>query len=294
MKGKRILAIGPFEPLSESNKLNELLLVELECILRRSKECLVIIFDLRSLQKKFTQITFDQVYKHMHACYSASQSFCTLNDKLLLDVSVLYFPFCLQPLSIPHDELVILREYNINLLHQESNFQCEDLSQQQFNKFSRVALGGTFDHLHSGHKILLATSSMLCHQRIFIGISDANLLENKPFQGQLETFERRKERVEAFVHLFKGQCKVECMAFRLLDAFGPTISDSSIECIVVSIETVSGALEINARREALGMPELEIKVIDMLVRNEEALPQDEIADKISSTLIREYLFKQAK
>lgn len=32
----------------------------------------------------------------------------------------------------------------------------------------------------------------------------------------------------------------------------------------------------------------------MLVRNEEAQPEDEIADKISSTLIREYLTKQFK
>lgn len=38
-------------------------------------------------------------------------------------------------------------------------------------KYAVTALGGTFDHLHSGHKILLAVSVWLTTQRLIVGIS---------------------------------------------------------------------------------------------------------------------------
>lgn len=295
MKANRILAIAPFQPLNEANRLDEFLVAELHSLLLRVKESLVVVFDLGSLEcEQVAGITFDQVYRHMHSCYSVCQAFCTLNDKLLLDVSVLYFPFCVQPFNIPHDEVVRLFGNSKNPQRIEARFQQKSLilPTKEFNKFDLVALGGTFDHLHCGHKILLATASMLCNQRLIIGITDANLLETKRFQGQIQTFELRKQRVEAFVALFKGNHqRVECEVVKLLDAFGPTVRDCNIQCIVVSGETKAGALQINARRRELGMQELEVQVIDMLVRNEDAQPEDEIADKISSTLIREYLTK---
>lgn len=45
--------------------------------------------------------------------------------------------------------------------------------------YSDVALGGTFDHIHNGHRLLLAQSAVLARQRVVVGISSGPLLANK-------------------------------------------------------------------------------------------------------------------
>ena len=36
--------------------------------------------------------------------------------------------------------------------------------------YDSVALGGTFDHLHSGHKILLTSAALICKNRLICGV----------------------------------------------------------------------------------------------------------------------------
>ena len=38
-------------------------------------------------------------------------------------------------------------------------------------KFSKVAVGGTFDRLHAGHRSLLAATALVSTEFIFIGIT---------------------------------------------------------------------------------------------------------------------------
>ena len=45
-----------------------------------------------------------------------------------------------------------------------------------------TALGGTFDHMHDGHKILLSVAAFLTSQKLIIGVTDQELLENKKFK----------------------------------------------------------------------------------------------------------------
>lgn len=37
--------------------------------------------------------------------------------------------------------------------------------------FSHVAVGGTFDRLHVGHRLLLAASALICTENIYIGVT---------------------------------------------------------------------------------------------------------------------------
>ena len=39
-----------------------------------------------------------------------------------------------------------------------------------------VALGGTFDHLHPGHKILLSMSAWIAHEKIIVGVTGTCLV----------------------------------------------------------------------------------------------------------------------
>jgi pantetheine-phosphate adenylyltransferase len=38
-------------------------------------------------------------------------------------------------------------------------------------RFEQVAVGGTFDHIHAGHKILLAMTALLASKRLACGIT---------------------------------------------------------------------------------------------------------------------------
>jgi phosphopantetheine adenylyltransferase len=69
-----------------------------------------------------------------------------------------------------------------------------------------VAVGGTFDHLHIGHKLLLTFTIFLASplppsspRKITIGITTDSLLENKKHASVLESWEIRQQRTAEFV-----------------------------------------------------------------------------------------------
>ena len=62
-------------------------------------------------------------------------------------------------------------------------------------------MGGTFDHLHEGHKLLLKTALSIS-ETIEIGLTSQKLLENKKFYSKLEDYQTRKENLESFVKSF--------------------------------------------------------------------------------------------
>ena len=47
--------------------------------------------------------------------------------------------------------------------------------------YKDVVLGGTFDRIHIGHKILLSEAALRAQDRIVVGITDANMLKGSNF-----------------------------------------------------------------------------------------------------------------
>ncbi|KAG9119886.1 hypothetical protein FRC07_004866 [Ceratobasidium sp. 392] len=138
-----------------------------------------------------------------------------------------------------------------------------------------TAIGGTFDYLHPGHKILLNDS----------------LLAKKANKQYIQSISSRTAHVCSFVKLFKPS--IVCEAVPIQDVYGPTAWDPNIQALVVSRETLNGASSIAQIRSEKSLPPLDLFVIDVISSSSVMLPDHDTAllrqDKLSSTHIREWL-----
>jgi len=157
--------------------------------------------------------------------------------------------------------------------------------------FPVVALGGTFDHLHAGHKILLSMGAWVASEKLIVGITDDALLKNKAHKEVLEKLPVRMERVRAFLELFKPGLIYDLVSID--DVYGPTAWDPNIQALIVSKETLPGASSIHKHREEKSLPPLHTFVIDVISSTEASL-DDRDAEalknaKMSSTFIRQWI-----
>lgn len=193
-----------------------------------------------------------------------------------------------------HDP-AILEKYDIqfgtvekfvgHVVHSPNDHPVETDSKDQ-NKYTVTALGGTFDHIHDGHKILLSMAAFLTSDRLIVGLTDEELLVNKKYKEYLETFSERKKNVIQFINMLKPQLRVEIIP--LHDVCGPTGTVPEIECLVVSRETVKGGDTVNKTRAERGLSQLDIVVVNVLGGNE----HDGWKEKLSSTEVRKILATQ--
>ena len=65
--------------------------------------------------------------------------------------------------------------------------------------YDHVALGGTFDHMHMGHRLLLTESAMLSCQRLLVGVASGPLLESKVLPELIAPCEERVRNVSGFL-----------------------------------------------------------------------------------------------
>lgn len=109
--------------------------------------------------------------------------------------------------------------------------------------FNCVALGGTFDHLHSGHKLMLSLAVLTSRDRILCGVTASEMLTTKNHPEKLETLDNRMLTVQKFFSEFKEGCEGKVEIVTLRDPFGPTIELDDLDALVVSPETLSGGLK---------------------------------------------------
>jgi len=52
-------------------------------------------------------------------------------------------------------------------------------SPRMIQKFPVVVLGGTFDRLHDGHKLLLTEAVNRCACKLIVGVTDESMIQSK-------------------------------------------------------------------------------------------------------------------
>lgn len=144
--------------------------------------------------------------------------------------------------------------------------------------FNKLGMGGSFDHLHEGHKYLIKIALSLS-RKVIIGLTTKILLKNKRFPSKIETYKTREENLKGFIKTYTDISRVEIIP--LEDPYGPPIHEPDYESIIVSQETYKTALKINEIRESKGFKPIIIIVIPFI--------KDHKNQKISSTAIREQL-----
>ncbi|EDU50389.1 pantetheine-phosphate adenylyltransferase family protein [Pyrenophora tritici-repentis Pt-1C-BFP] len=200
----------------------------------------------------------------------------------------------------------------------------EPSADQAVNHLS-VAVGGTFDHLHIGHKLLITMSAFMLGRRspstpdappsvLTVGITGDALLQNKKFAEHLESWKERQRSVHAFLSslVYFGPENDERVCIRevqapgpnghvvnvdypfgltiryveIWDPFGPTITDRDISALVLSLETRSGGAAVNKKRVEQGWGPLEVFEVAVLDASEEDNVDETFQSKLSSTEIR--------
>lgn len=137
-------------------------------------------------------------------------------------------------------------------------------------KYKLVAVGGTFDKFHNGHRRLLSEAFKIS-DKVVIGVTSDKFGGMK---GSIDPCNKRMSNLKGFL----SDKNDNFFIARLDDPYGTTIYEKDFEAIVVSKETEPTAHEINKIRIEKNMNPIDIIVIDFVFADD-GIP-------ISSTRIR--------
>lgn len=136
-----------------------------------------------------------------------------------------------------------------------------DLDKNENKIYENVVLGGTFDRLHNGHKILLTEAIIRCKNKLTIGVTDESMIRSKILWELIESVEKRINNVKNFVQDVDPTLTYEIVA--ISDLYGPTKIDPNMDMIVVSEETEKGAIKINESRKNNNLSVLDVWTVKL-------------------------------
>lgn len=143
------------------------------------------------------------------------------------------------------------------------------------SKFKTVAVGGTFDQLHRGHKTLLK-KAFETGENVLIGLCTDEFVARMKKPHAVAPYDQRLEDLRIFLLINGWLERAEIVP--LNDPYGVTLSKGPVDALIVSKETEPMANQINKKRKQMSLPPLKTAVIDM-VPSENRAP-------ISTTRIR--------
>ena len=124
-----------------------------------------------------------------------------------------------------------------------------------------VAMGGTFDAIHSGHMALL-NKAFSISSKVIIGLS-SDQLATKKGKNLVNDYSKRLSLLKSVIEKNFPNSSYEIS--KLENDFGPAIIEGSVKALVVSEETSNKGLLLNDLRAEKNLPPVKIVVVPMVL-----------------------------
>ncbi len=122
-------------------------------------------------------------------------------------------------------------------------------------KYQLGILGGTFDHLHAGHKKLLDTAFSET-QKVIVGVASSKLYAHKQNAHLIEEFQIRKDAVLDYLKEKGYETRAEIIPID--DIYGNSLTEKNIEVIFATEDNLPNVKKVNEQRTQRGFTALEI------------------------------------
>ncbi len=142
-------------------------------------------------------------------------------------------------------------------------------------KYQHSIIGGTFDHLHIGHKKLIDTTFSQS-EKVTIGLSTQSLYQKKFLSHLIDSYETRETELKRYLKEKNYLSRAQIVP--LEDIFGPSLTTKNINAVFVTKTTLPNAKIINEKRGEIGLALLEIITVPFV--------KDESGETITSERIR--------
>ena len=127
--------------------------------------------------------------------------------------------------------------------------------------FDLVAMGGTFDIIHSGHMELL-NKAFSISSKVIIGLS-SDQLATKKGKNLANDYSKRLSLLKSVIE--KNFPNISYEISKLENDFGPAVIEGSVKALVVSEETSNKGLLLNDLRAERNLSPVKIVVVPMVL-----------------------------
>ena len=127
--------------------------------------------------------------------------------------------------------------------------------------FDLVAMGGTFDVIHSGHMALL-NKAFSISSKVIIGLS-SDQLATKKGKNLANDYSKRLSLLKSVIEKSFPNSAYEVS--KLENDFGPAVIEGSVKALVVCEETSNKGLLLNELRAERNLPTVKIVVVPMVL-----------------------------
>lgn len=129
-------------------------------------------------------------------------------------------------------------------------------------RYRKVALGGTFDAFHLGHKRIIDAAFEL-GDRVLLGLTTERMHRAHPKNHVTSSYATRRDELVAYLRDREFLSRAEVLPID--NPYGPTLRDEEVEALIVSSNTAPRAAEINRLRVAKGLKPLDIVVTETVL-----------------------------
>lgn len=110
---------------------------------------------------------------------------------------------------------------------EERRFEDVENRADENKVYQHVVLGGTFDRLHAGHKMLLSAAILRCKKSLTVGVTDGVMTHTKKLWELIEPCEVRIEKLLRF--LKDVDPRIDYKVVPITDTYGPTAYDADLQ-----------------------------------------------------------------